>query len=282
MEVNLHPAVPDLDGAAHPEANGHAPAAPTALRTFEFDLPVGYVDPEGRLHRTVVLRKMTGREEALMADRAYQRNGGKLVTDLLHSCIVRLGDLTRNGRTTVARLYSADRNYLLLKLRSITFGSELETTYTCPNCNETIQQTEDLDALPVNLVADAASPDEVYVDLEDGYVDREDQVHVSLRLRLPTGEDEEAVAPQLRKNASLGKNALLARCLRSLGDVPRQRLEAMGPKILADLTMSDRRRIDRALNEHAPGVDLTRQIDCPNCGHEFKTTMDLSRFLSLE
>ena len=32
---------------------------------------------------------MTGREEAILADRANQRNGGKLVTELLHSCIIR-------------------------------------------------------------------------------------------------------------------------------------------------------------------------------------------------
>ena len=53
-------------------------------------------------------------------------------------------------------------------------------------------------------------------------------------------------------------------------------------RILADLTMTDRRLIDRALNEAAPGVELVRTIECENCGHEFRTTLDLSHFLSLE
>ena len=91
---------------------------------------------------------------------------------------------------------------------------------------------------------------------EDGYVDKDGQVHKALRMRLPTGADESAVAPQMRQNASLGKNALLSRCLKSLGDLPKHRLEAIGPKILADLTMTDRRLIDKALNQAAPGVDL--------------------------
>ena len=88
-----------------------------ARREFPATLPIGYVDAEGAIHRDVVLRKMTGKEEAILADRRFQRNGGKLVTELLHSCITRIGDLSPNGRSTVANMYSADRNYLLLRLR---------------------------------------------------------------------------------------------------------------------------------------------------------------------
>src|SRR5580658_9887471 len=88
----------------------------------EFELPIGYTDEGGNTHRTAVLRKMTGKEEAILADRRNQRNGGKLVTELLHSCLMRLGDMPKNGLDTVDGMYSADRNYLLLKLRSITFG----------------------------------------------------------------------------------------------------------------------------------------------------------------
>src|SRR5437016_14407777 len=108
-------------------------------REAELSLPIGYTDEHGQLHRTVVLRKMTGKEEAILADRRNQRNGGKLVTELLSSCLVRLGDMPKNGTAVVEGMYSADRNYLLLKLRTITFGSELQARYTCPTCNESFQ-----------------------------------------------------------------------------------------------------------------------------------------------
>src|ERR1051325_2443564 len=110
-----------------------------ASREIEVTLPIGYTDEEGRHHRTVVLRKMTGKEEAILADRRNQRNGGKLVTELIHSCMVRLGDLPKNGTKTVEGMYSADRNFLLIKLRSITFGSELPARYACPSCNESVE-----------------------------------------------------------------------------------------------------------------------------------------------
>jgi hypothetical protein len=251
-------------------------------REFEFTLPIGYSDDQGGQQRRVVIRKMTGREEAILADRRFQRNGGKLVSELLHSCLISVGEIAKNGKNMITDMYSADRNYLLLKLRSITFGADLEASYTCPACSETIQVTENLDDLPVRALPDGEGVEDVLVELQDGYYDRDGQLYTSLTLRLPTGRDEEVVASQMRQNPSLGKNALLARCLKSLGDMPKHRLEAMGPRILADLTMTDRRMIDRALNDAAPGVDLVREIECTSCGHTFKTTLDLSHFLALE
>ncbi len=265
-----------------PTAAVPAPAGPApSRRTFEVTLPIGVTDPEGTTHRRVVLRKMTGREEAILADRKFQRNGGKLVTELIHSCMESLGDAPKNGKGPILAMTSVDRNFLLLKLRSITFGADLEATYTCPTCGHVTRVTEDLDDLPVRSAPDGEDDLEVAVELEDGYVDRDGQVHTALRLRLPSGADEEAVASQMRENASSGKNALLGRCIVSLGDLPRPRIEAMGSRILADLTMTDRRLIDRAMAEATPGVDLTRRIECGECGNEFSTSLDLSNFLAL-
>lgn len=258
-----------------------APPPTTTRRTYDVSLPVGVIDQEGGVHRDVVLRKMTGREEAILADRKYQRNGGKLVTELLHSCIVSLGSLPANGKGPVLGMTSADRNFLLLKLRSITFGADLEATYACPSCGHAAKVTEDLDDLPVRNADASEDGIEIAVELEDGYVDRDGQVHTTLRMRLPTGADEEAVASQMRENASTGKNALLGRCILTLGDLPRNRIEAMGSKILADLTMTDRRRIDRTMTDATPGVDLTRHLECAECGNEYSASLDLSNFLSL-
>src|SRR6267142_672986 len=226
---------------------------PARPREFEFVLPIGYMDREGQI----------------------QRNGGRLVTELLHSCIVGLGTLTRNGTSPISGMYSVDRNFLLLKLRSITFGPELKASYTCPTCSETTKLTEDIDELPVRSLAEGESAEEIGIQLEDGYVDRDGQTHTTLKLRLPTGNEEEAVASQVRQNASEGKNALLARCMKSLGDIPPHRLEAQGTHILSELTMTDRRLIDRTLSQAAPGINLVRNIECASCGNAFATTLDL-------
>lgn len=251
-------------------------------REFEFTMPIGVANGDGSYHREGTLRKMTGRDEAILADPKNQRNGGKLVTDLLHSCIISLNGVEKITKELIARMYSADRNFLLIKLRSFTFGNELEASYTCPSCSHNMRVLEDLDDLLVRNLREEESPEEILVELEDGYIDKENNVHTALTLRLPTGADESAVAPQMRKNASLAKNSLLARCMKSLGDVPQHRLNALGPKIMSDLTMSDRRLIDRTLNSSAPGVDLIRELECVSCGFEFKASLDMTHFLAVE
>ena len=259
--------------------------APTAInragrREIEVTLPIGSIDERGRMQRAVTLRKMTGREEALLADPGNQRNGGRLVTALLHSCITRIGDMDTVPRAMVEHMYSVDRNFLLLRLRGFTFGNELPASYTCPSCANRFEMTEDLNELPLRTLAAGEEPEDIVVELEDGYFDRDGNVHTSMTLRLARGDDESAVAPQMRKNPSLGKNALLARCMKSLGDLPAHRIEALGPRIMSDLTLADRRLIDRAFNEGAPGIDLIRELDCPSCGADFKATLDMTRFLA--
>ncbi|MFC9894490.1 hypothetical protein ACFVMC_12415 [Nocardia sp. NPDC127579] len=255
---------------------------PRGGREVELRLPVGFCDEHGQVHRRIVLRKMTGRDEALLADPANQRNGGRLVTALLASCIVRLGDLPSFGRRDIDALYSVDRNYLLISLRSLTFGDELAANYTCAACGERFETVEHLDDLPTRMLGEGELPEDIHVELRDGYLDQDGSVHTAMTLRLARGEDESAAAPQMRKNASLGKNALLARCLRGLGEMPAHRMEALGTKIFADLTLGDRRLIDKAFNEAAPGIDLVRELDCPACGHEIRASLDMTNFLAPE
>jgi hypothetical protein len=250
-------------------------------REFELDLPVGYTDEDGRVHRTAVLRKMTGHEEALLGDRKLRHNGGKLVTELLSSCMRRLGELQPVPQSIVSQLTSADRNYLLLELRKITFGDELETSYVCPACGETTAMLQDLSELPVRRLNGDGST-QVVVELEDGYEDRGgDEVYTRVVFRLPIGSDEEKIAGNGRENPSLGLNSLLTRCLVAVGDMPPTRREALGTKLMTDLTMSDRARIERAFRQEAPGVDLTRDVECGSCSRRFQATLDLSSFFAL-
>lgn len=250
-------------------------------REMEFSLPIGYVNGDGALRRSGMLRKMTGREEAILADRSNQHNGGKLVTELLHSCVTQFEGEQKLSKQDVANWYSADRNYVLIRLRSFTFGPELPATYTCPQCGEKQDVLENLDDLPVRALGADEMLEDIIVELVDGYWDK-DVCHTTLTLTLPRGTDEAAVAPMLRKNASMGKNALLARCLKKVGDMPQHRVEALGSRVFSELTLTDRRLIDRALSKAAPGIDLMRDRECYSCGSEIKANLDMTHFLALE
>lgn len=252
-----------------------------SVREFDVKLPVGYLDEDGRHHRTATLRKMTGHEEALLADRKLRQNGGMLVSQLVASCLRKLGELEPVPRQVVSQLTSPDRNYLLLELRKITFGQEMEASYRCPHCGETTLVLQDLGELPVRY-ADGPAPAEIVVELEDGYLDKGGEVYTEVAFRLPTGADEEKISGVIKENPSRGMNALLTRCLVGLGDMPGERRQALGTKILNDLTMADRLRIERAFRQEMPGVDLTQEIECDACGRSFRTSLDLTGFFSMQ
>jgi hypothetical protein len=66
----------------------------------------------------------------------------------------------------------------------------------------------------------------------------------------------------------------------SFGDIPKARLEALGSGVFNELTLGDRARIDRALNDNSPGVTMRRDLTCNACGRQFEATLDLSNFLT--
>jgi phage FluMu protein Com len=242
------------------------------------ELPVGLLDQaQGR---TATLRKMTGNDEAILADPKLRNNAARLITNLLSSCLTSLGGAQPVDVKTTRALTSADRNFLLLELRKLTFGTELECSYKCPRCNHLNRVSENLDEIEIRR-PECAVANEITIKLEDGYREAETAWHHELSFVWPTGEDEEAAASRREVNASRQRDALLARCLRRVGSMDPRKVSAAGIRVLAELSMADRRRIQRTLDEHAPGPDLTRTISCEACSEDFRTMLDMTHFFPL-
>ena len=123
---------------------------------------------------------------------------------------------------------------------------------------------------------------EIEIDLEDGYRDPDGELQRELVFALPTGEDEEAAANVRDGNPSRQRDALLTRCLLRVGELEPRRVRAIGTRILADLSMTDRRLVQRAVDEGVPGPDLTRHVVCDHCLEDYTTVLDMSRFFALE
>jgi hypothetical protein len=243
---------------------------------YEFDLPIGLRDANDDVHRRAAIRKMRGHEEALLYDRAL--GPGDLVGHIIAGTLLRLGSLEVPGLDVVGRMYSADRNYLLLRIRRATLGDEMTAGYTCPGCGAEVRTVERLDEIPVRGLEDGEDPEAIEVELEDGYTDRSGTEHRSLTLRLPRGEDEVFVSPSLERDSMKAADALTLRCIRRFGTLPVAELEAYGLRILRELSFGDRLRIQRALNDDAPGANLRRRIHCNGCGTRFERLLDVTDF----
>lgn len=247
-----------------------------AIRQFEVNLPIGYTDESGQVHRKAILRKMCGYDEELLYDDTL--SSGHLVTELLSGCLVQLGEVVDVKSSIVSQLFTADRNYLLLELRRITLGDELNTSYHCPHCNSHVAVVENLRDVDVRRL-DAEQPlQDITVMLEDGYLDREGNNHTEIIMTLPRGSDEEFVAPLVSAQPLKAQDALLLRCIKKFGNLSKNTLEAYGIKILRDLTMGDRRLLQRAVSEDQPGINLQRVIQCGPCDNAFIDVMDVSNF----
>lgn len=248
----------------------------TQQREFKFRLPIGYTDENKKVHREATLRKMRGHDEALLADTTL--NPGQLVTELIRSCLIKLGDLESIDSAMISKLYTADRNYLLLELRRITLGDHLRTHYQCPRCEADLTVDENLSALEVKKLDEDQALSDISVTLKDGYVDRKGTLQCDLELCLPRGVDEEFVSTMFERDPNQTQEAFLLRCIKRFGSLKQAELEAYGIKILRDLTLGDRQHLKHALNGQNPGVNFQRDILCQQCQIHFEGILDTSNF----
>ncbi len=123
------------------------PSTPDAIRTeFPFTLPKGFVDKDGTLQREVVLREITGADQEAMLSPQLRQNPAKMLSALLARVIVRLGtiDKSRIDTRVAADLTKRDRDFLIMKLKEIDSGPEMEIDAACPDCGRAFKATLDI------------------------------------------------------------------------------------------------------------------------------------------
>lgn len=104
---------------------------------FQFNLPKGYIDADGNLHREGVMRLATAYDEiAPMKDPRVQANQAYLLVILLSRVITKLGTLAQINPKTIEGLFAADLAYLQDLYRRINeYGSDQVRTQ-CPHCEK--------------------------------------------------------------------------------------------------------------------------------------------------
>lgn len=90
------------------------PAAHASFQTeVEFELPKGYLDESGVLHRHGTMRLATAADEILpLRDPRVQQNESYLVVIVLARVIIRLGSLTEIHTGVIEGLFASDLAYL--------------------------------------------------------------------------------------------------------------------------------------------------------------------------
>jgi hypothetical protein len=105
-----------------------------------FELPCGYVDSEGTLHRRGIMRLATAADEILpLKDARVQNNPAYLIILLLSRVIVRLGGVTQVHPGIVEGLFAEDFTYLHGLYNRINRMTPEILEAECPHCGKTLR-----------------------------------------------------------------------------------------------------------------------------------------------
>jgi hypothetical protein len=106
----------------------------------EFELPRGYVDKEGNLHRQGVMRLATAADEIFpMRDPRVQNLPAYLIVLLLSRVVTRLGKLTQINPGVIEGLFAEDLTYLQNLYNRINGLATQQITQRCPHCGHAFE-----------------------------------------------------------------------------------------------------------------------------------------------
>ncbi len=104
---------------------------------YEFELPKGYVDQNGDVHRKGVMRLATAADEILpMRDPRVQQNASYLTVILLSRVVTRLGTLNVINTRVIENLFTMDLAYLQDMYQRINLSEMPAYKVSCPHCQQ--------------------------------------------------------------------------------------------------------------------------------------------------
>ncbi len=241
-----------------------------------YELLAGYVDSEGVTHKEFTLREITGKDEEAIHKGDVKNNSSRVASVLLARCVTSLGTLTpksvgiKKWEEIIKSLYVGDQDYILLQLRKISIGDEIEVNHVCPECKtklKTLVGVDELELIPFK--GDRL----IEFELPRGYKDKRGEVHKNGKMRLPTGIDREILTPLARTNLAKAETVMLTRLCKFDDGLP------VDDDVMGSLSIRDREYLQKLLQENTFGVNLQTEVVCDSCGESFIGTFNATNFL---
>jgi hypothetical protein len=112
-------------------------AANTGLRTeFAFELPVGYLDDSGELHKQGTMRLARARDEiAPLRDPRVRDNEAYLTVLLLARTVTQLGTVSSITPAVIESLFTPDLAFLQDLYRQVNSEGHTRASVSCPACH---------------------------------------------------------------------------------------------------------------------------------------------------
>jgi len=202
----------------------------------------------------VEIREMTGAEEELLTNQRLIRSGDA-INQVFMNCILRLGDKEDLALKDVLDLLSGDRLFILVKLREISLGDEVELDLVCPNqacraVNPVLLSTEELEVTPYGEAKEFART--------------LPQSGALVRFRHLDGHMEKRLAALKEPSIS---SAMLMRIID---------IDSVSPtkKAMNEMSLRDRSFLRQEMLKADAGMDTTVETACSSCGTPIRTRLE--------
>lgn len=241
-----------------------------------FNMPCGYTDSDGVVHKTFTFREINGKDEEAMGKGDLKKNSSKVVSLLLSRCVTSIGTITpksagvKKWEEIIKSLYVGDQDYMLLMLRKISIGDEIELKHECPYCKQRLTSIVNVDELEI---IPFSGNHKIDFELPRGYKDKKGEVHKKGVMRLPTGLDREILSPLAKNNMARANTVMLTRLCNFSDGLP------ITDDVMSDLSTNDRRYLNSILEANIFGVKLEIEVECDSCGETFKGNFNVINFM---
>lgn len=229
------------------------------------ELPAGFADEQGIIHRQARIRELNGRDEEYLARQVLNTTIpiSQFVDAVLCRNVTHVGTIESPSKETLRRMLRGDRYALAIAIRRLTYGDDWELmAVPCPSCKELFDVVVELNKDLHTRILDNPHQRTIDVPLRHGH---------KATVRFVTGEDELAAVAGGDRTIPELSTAYINRCLLSMDDDP-----VLAP-MAEDMGVLDRQKIIDALQEKAPGPIMEEvSVPCSHCGFEFNYSLNMA------
>lgn len=219
--------------------------------TEKFTLPSRGMLNQG-IGKEIVMRNMTTSEEKMLLG-----SSAEALDNIIKTCIVSPENIN------LGELISPDKHFLIMKLRTLSYGSEYFVSVKCTECEKVSEYKLDLDSLIINELPD---------DFKEPYDEFELPVcetTVTLKMpRIKDLDDAETKAKRFHKKYPLvrGDMAYIYRLMTNIMTVDGEEMSKLDlQKFIEEMHTKDSSYLKNRLNKLKIGYDTDMVEECPKC-----------------
>jgi hypothetical protein len=226
-------------------------------------LPAGTIK-DGKVYREAEIVPMTGLTRKAIAREDVRASPHKITSVMILQCLKRVGSVTSISNKVLDEMLVGDREFLMMEIRRISMGNDINVTVACEKCNNKIDVKFSIDELEIVKLKD-----EDY-EIKEGartFRVRSTDPRLDVLCRFPNGADQQIAAPFLSKNPVEFAFKLYSCCVLEWNG-------KAGPfesRFFESLPVSVLDKFEQGFGDTQPGPVLKQSVPCPVCtaGIEF-------------